>query len=109
MGASSATQPELAPKLTAVVLFLSAAVSVASVFWTLFGMPRWDYPAYAATAACPFVFLSGCILILSRPRLGYLLGLIAGLMAIPWIVETELGVGNSWIVLNYTDPRPFEQ
>lgn len=106
MDPSLTAHRELKPKLTAAAVFLSAAVSIACIFLTIWGMPRWDRPAEIAAAASPLVFLCACISIFFRPRLGYGLGLVAGLITVPWLVqiETAPATWNSWISFNWEGP-----
>ncbi len=53
-------------------------------------------------------FICSSVLVLFRPRLGYMVGLTAGLIAVAWLFWTEFllhGGANSWIALNivYTE------
>ena len=102
----------LAPKLTAAILFLLAGVTIAVAFLQrclpLSGPASvWDGPLEIAAEVSPLVFFSACVLVFFRPRLGYVLGLAAGLIGLPWFVRTEfmLSYWNSWIFLNYETPR----
>ena len=65
-------------------------------------MSSWDRPLELAAEASPLVFLCAAVLVFLRPRLGYALGLAAGLIALPWLAraETLLHPWNSWIFLN---------
>ncbi|HEX3745681.1 MAG TPA: hypothetical protein VHW09_17185 [Bryobacteraceae bacterium] len=49
----------------------------------------------------PLVFLCACVLVFLRPSFGYLLGLLAGLAALPWLVWSELSLApwNTWVLL----------
>jgi hypothetical protein len=69
-------------------------------------MSGWEGPAEIAATGSVLVFWSACVLVLLRPRFGYGLGLLAGLVALPWFVRTELSLDpwNSWIFLNYELP-----
>jgi len=102
MEMSRETHPEVIPTLTAAALFLSAAVSMACIFLTIWGMPSWDHPVEVAAAACPLVFVCACIVIAFRPRLGYCLGLVAGLIALPWLTQIEVADASwsSWVFFN---------
>ena len=48
-----------------------------------------------------YFFLCAGVLVFFRPRLGYILGLVAGLVALPWLVWSELSLDpwNSWVLL----------
>jgi hypothetical protein len=104
----------MSPRLTAAFLYLCAAMSLASAL-----LARWEGPFYSfdsvwdgtvrlAVQASPFVFICTSILVFFRSRVGYSMGLAAGLIALPWFVVTELSWAswNSWIFLNYEDPIP---
>ncbi len=54
------------------------------------------------------MFVCASILVFFRHRLGYGLGMAAGLIALPWFVLREISLAswNSWIFLNYEDPTP---
>src|SRR5690349_1539250 len=55
----------------------------------------------------PLLFLSAGVLIFFQPRLSYCLGLLAGLLALPWFVWTEFSLGEgSWASLNYVGAAP---
>jgi len=101
----------VAGKLTAAVLFLLAGASIVSALLTALSpwpgrMSIWDSPLWIAAEASPLVFLSACVLVFFRPRLGYALGLVAGVIALPWFVRSEfmLDPWNSWIFLNWGPP-----
>jgi hypothetical protein len=99
------------PTLAAAFLFFCAAVSISSTFFAIPDMPfpgrtsSWERPVEVFAEASPLVFLCASILVF-RHRLGYGLGLIAGLIALPWFVRTELSLApwNSWVFLNYESP-----
>ncbi len=98
-----ATRNGAAPKLTAAVLLLCAAVSLACAVLTspndLCGATTRCRMAEAAAIAGPVVLLGASILVFFKPRLGYSLGVCVGLIALPWLVWTE-HEWNSWIRLN---------
>jgi hypothetical protein len=102
---------EPARRRTAVLFFCAAAGIACSFFMyeqlPLYAIFQQDLNEIAA-AASPFVFLSAGILVYLRPRLGYTLGLAAGLMALPWFVQTEFLL-NSWVALNYESPFSFPE
>ncbi len=92
----------------AALLFLcAAATAVASQrLRSGFHLSLWDPWAELAAELSPFALLSACALVIVRPRWGYALGLLAGLLAFPWFVRTEFSDGqfNSWVFLNYESP-----
>jgi hypothetical protein len=58
--------------------------------------------AYALTIS-PVMFAFVAVLVFAFARLGYLMGVLAGCLAIPWFASTELAwfhMSNSWIALN---------
>jgi hypothetical protein len=108
-------------KPIASALFLCTAVSVGC---TLLRTPDglWfsavisSAPAAEGVAvlASPLVFLCACVLVLRKPRFGYGMGLLGGLIALPWFLWTEgwfarFSVPNSWIYLNLVPVYPEEK
>jgi hypothetical protein len=98
---------ELRPKLAAAALFLCTAVIVAVMFLVsphgLLALLDDYHVAGFAALASPLVLLCACVLVFRRPRLGYGLGLVAGLMTLPWFVWSErllYGSFSSWVSLN---------
>jgi len=57
----------------------------------------------------PLIFAGAAILLFYCPRLGLATGAVAGLLAAWWLVSQEQSMafrgGNSWIMLNLTDPH----
>ena len=115
MDISSETRREATPKLT-VVLFLCAATSIACAFLTIPDAPfpgsmsGWDRPVEIAAKSSPFMFMCACGLVFFRTRFGHTLGLVAGLIALSWLVRTECSLApwNTWIFLNYRDQGSAE-
>jgi hypothetical protein len=99
---------EATPKLTATAVFLTAAVSMACLFLTIWGMPSW-HPAEIAAGASPLVFVWASVLVFFRPRWGYSLGLVAGLIALPWLVQIEVAptTWSSWLFFNSEGAFPL--
>jgi hypothetical protein len=98
------------PKLTAAILLLCTAGSIG--FLALLNddfLAGSDRPVEVAAKLSPFVFLFASALVFFRPRVGYALGVIAGLIALPWFFQTEFSPAtwNSWIILNYGSPIPI--
>jgi hypothetical protein len=100
---------QLMAKLTTVAIFLCAAVSIACM---LLQSPNGladtisEHWTGSAVVASTLVFLGASILVFYMPRLGYVLGLTAGLAALSWYLRFEFTLGpemNSWIVLNTGD------
>ncbi len=93
-------------RLTPAILFLSAAAGLGGAFLILQkGFHLSDPPLWLAAESSPFLFLFAATLLFVRPRLGYSLALIAGLLAVPWFVKTENSSAsfNSWVMQNYPD------
>jgi hypothetical protein len=91
-------------KLIIGAVFLCAAVAILSAFLSIPGhlSGSWGRLVEAGAIASSFILFFTCVIVFFRPRSGYALGFIAGLIAVPWLVRTELGM-NSWIVLNFAD------
>lgn len=99
------------PKLTTAILLLCTAAGTGYMFLTPLGgvfRSNWGPPVAVAAEMSPFVFLSASALVFFRPRLGFTLGLIAGVIALPWLLQTEFSSAgwNSWVLLNYESPLP---
>ena len=102
---------EVAPKLTAAVLFLSTGVVIASTLLAIpsgpfpGNMSRWERPVEIACKLTPLVFLCACSFVFFRTRFGSILGLFSCVIALAWLVRTEFSLApwNSWIFLNYGD------
>ena len=63
-----------------------------------------------AVLLSPFALLAGALLLLRRPRLGYMIAALGAALPLPWIFLTESrGSVNSWIALNasWNDPDTF--
>jgi hypothetical protein len=105
----------MAPEITVTVLYLCATLSISA---GVLIMPRGlssssggHHLAEVAAIASPFVFLCACVLMFFSPRLGYYLGLAAGMLAASWFVWIELLFSegtNSWIALNLAEPNVEE-
>ena len=93
----------LRPVRSAAAVFLCAGLSIAFLFLRmgLGGFPIWAWPGVMAMTG-PIVFLCACVLVFFRPTLGYVLGGIAGVVALPWFVLTESssGLPSIWTYLN---------
>jgi len=107
---------ETTPALTVAVLFFCTAASISCTFLAIPDMAfpgimsSWDRPVEVIAEASPLVLICASILVF-RHRLGYGLGLIAGLIALPWFVRTELSLApwNSWVFLNYESPMSSDE
>src|SRR5258708_6824219 len=114
MDRSQRPQHEITPKLAAAFLFLCTAISIASALLVIPEGPFYDSASVRdgtvefGVQGSPFVFVCASILVFFRHRLGYGLGMAAGLIALPWFVLREISLAswNSWIFLNYEDPTP---
>jgi hypothetical protein len=103
---------DVTPELAAAVLFLCAAVSIACTVLATAGVLSWDIPVeLAAAEASPLVFLCACVVVFFRPPIGYGLGLIAGIVFLPWFIRIEFSPAwwNSWVYFNYGSPTPEEE
>lgn len=104
---------DVKPALAAATIFFSTGLSIASLSIMT---PRYvpfgnGYPTAGAFAfTSPVVLLCACVLVFFRPTLGYVLGGIAGLMALPWLILTEPSIGGStWNYLNIPGPDYLSQ
>lgn len=119
MESFGAARCEATSKGTAAILFfLCVAVSIASAFLRMPNTPllgpefSWQLLAeIVAVVASPLIFLCAGVVVFFRPRLGYGLGLPAGLIALPWFIWSELSLApwNSWIFLNYVPNHPEDE
>jgi hypothetical protein len=96
-------------KLTTAGLLLGSAVSI---WWAFLAVPdlpdlgafhAWYGRFEIAAKSAPVLFLGACLLVFFRPRLGYGAGLLAGALALPWYILTEISLGawNTWSFFNY--------
>jgi hypothetical protein len=114
-GLRTSRRESVASKMTATGLLLCTGITVGlTVFFRLpagfksitSGFPLVD----AAARITPLVFLCAAFLIFSMPRLGYGLGSLTGLLAVPWLIWTELlFYDGSWAVLNYVGATPGDR
>lgn len=96
---------EVRPVLAAAAIFLCTGVCIAALFLKMgpdhFTATYW-IDGMALTS--PLVFLCACFLVFFRPNLGYVLGGIAGMAALPWFVLTESSpIPSIWMSLNGPD------
>src|SRR5271156_447016 len=99
---------EVRPALAAAAVFLCAGLSIASMFWLMYlGVALVaSWPGWVGLMALtsPLVFIGACILVFFRPTLGYGLGGIAAVVALPWFVLSESsGIPSVWTCLNGPD------
>ena len=75
---------------------------MAWISFAIWGPPDCSRPLQVGAAASAPVFLSACLLVFFRPRWGYGLGLVAGLLPLPSFVriETSDTSWSSWIFFN---------
>jgi hypothetical protein len=99
-------------KLKTAMVFFFAGAGVACA---LFNIPRDFGPigmdivhlTQIAAMASPVLFLIAGVRLFYNPRSGDILGLVAGVVALPWFVWLERvfhrNMTNSWIQLNLSD------
>src|SRR5262249_19710152 len=100
------------PKVTAAILYLSTAASLSCLLLKFPGGPfagllsSWESPIEIAGEASPLAFWGASALVFFRPRFGYVMGLVSGLIALTWFVRMEFSpdTWSSWIYLN-SDPN----
>jgi len=100
--------PQLRQALIPAVVFLFTGLSIASMFLLLprgAGLFATGYRAAGMlTVISTALLLFACVLLFFRPHLGYLLGAIAALLALPWFILTESSCwDSSWHYLNGPD------
>jgi hypothetical protein len=104
MNGTRQTRAELAPTITAALIFLAclAVVSIGATFKVpdnaMFDFPVLSMPAAVASA---LTFLCAGMLIFWKPRLGYCLGMAGGLIVAVSLArsELELAPGTTWMWL----------
>jgi hypothetical protein len=106
-------------RIACVMLLVSTAVAVAcTVLPTLSQDFMTDFAhkmsgsifADFSAKVCPLILLCASALIFFRPRLGYGLGLLGGLLLLPWFVWTESALWEgSWPVLNSVGATPSDR
>lgn len=110
MDRSWETHNRAGPKLTDAVLFLFTAVSTALAFLRVphfFGQPAVATLTEIGVILGTLAFVCSCVLVFRRPPLAYLLGVVAGLITLPWFIWIELSLyENSWISFNSVSDSP---
>jgi hypothetical protein len=94
------------PVLAAAAIYFCAGLCIASMFLMLARFsPIFDgywTPIMAVTGS--LIFLCACVLVFFQPTVAYLLGALAGGVAVPWFVLTESSFSPSaWAYLNGPD------
>jgi hypothetical protein len=106
MSAPPEARREFCSKIAILAFFLVTAVSIACEFWFISPML---YPSATlgrfvvgvAALVSPVAYLCACGLAFFRPHFAYGLGLVAGLMGLPWFVLAEHSSQiSSWIIFN---------
>src|SRR5271165_3630704 len=96
---------ELRPALAAAAVFLCTGLSIASMF-LIVGRAEVTSGYWPATMAItnPLISLFASVLVFLRPSLGYVLGGISAVVALPWFALTESSDRPSvWTCLNGPD------
>jgi hypothetical protein len=119
MGRSDESASPNSGKATCAVLLLCTSIVVACAVFPrlsrefngeIAGKTSGSVMADLAADACPLVLMLAAALVFSRPRVGYGLGLLGGILYVPWFVRTEAAMyGGSWSVLNYVNAMPSDQ
>ena len=107
MSSSRDVRREVTPKVVAASLFFCTTTIIflnlrIPLLWG--DILAWQHLARTAVGVSGVVFSCAGVLIFFRPRFGYILGLVAGLIAMPWFVWSELALEpswNSWTALIY--------
>jgi hypothetical protein len=98
---------EVRPVRAAAAVFLCTGLSVAALFLRigLGGEITSGYWAADMAITSPIIFLCACILVFFRPIIGYVLGGIAAVVALPWFILTESSSlrPSAWTYLNGPD------
>jgi len=106
---------EARPVLSAAAVYLCTGLSIVSLFVKIGSgeITSGYWPAVMAITS-PVFFLCACVVVFFRRTLGYILGGIAGLVALPWFVMTESSffvrawtyLPSAWVFFN--GPDDFE-
>jgi hypothetical protein len=92
-------------KVATSAVFLGSAISMT---WLLRRFPP-DYCSASVVAPVVGFMLASAVLFL-RPRIGYGLGMLSGLVALHWFWQIEFGYFpalNSWIAFNLSPDNPY--
>lgn len=90
-------------KLVTVAIYACTAVGIVCCYLALpegYGLGGW---ASVTALISALTFVGGSAFLFYKPRLGYAVGLMSGLMALPWLVLSETAYypwSNSWVALN---------
>jgi len=90
-------------RILAAIVFLSAGAAASYLF---FSSARAGAATPITFLISPLLFVLAAAALFYRPRIGYGVGLAAGLLALVWLVRTELSLSpwvNSWITFNASD------
>jgi len=107
-------QREAWPRVSAALFFWLCAVAIAGCLLKTGG--PWFGPLSPsqrainiAALASPLIFLRAGLVARWRPRSANILGLIGGLLAMPWFVSTELSLDpwSSWVLLIHDEEGGF--
>jgi hypothetical protein len=92
------------PVLTAAAIYFCAGLCIASMFLMLarFGPVFDGYGTAIMAVTGALIFLCACVLVFFRPTVAYLLGALAGGLALPWFVA-ESPFPSAWAYLNGPD------
>src|ERR1700733_6411882 len=97
---------EVRPVLTAASIFLCTGLRIAFLFlrMSLGEFLIWSWAAAMAMTSS-LIFLCACVLVFFKRTLGYALGWIAGVVALPWFILTESSSRrlSVWMYLNGPD------
>ena len=107
MGRFGEERREVVSKTITALLFLLCMAVIFACITKIPDGPLFDADlqggrlAQTVARTSPLFFLCACVLVFFRPRFGYILGLFAGLIALPWFVRSELSLDpcNSWVLL----------
>ena len=102
------------PKILTIVIYVCAAGTLLYSFlrvlrgpgYYAFENPEFEWRALACFVS-PILFALAAFVVSRDPRLGHVLGAVAGILPMPWLVSEEFAwfqIGNSWIALNYSGP-----
>ncbi len=102
--------------IAAIVSLIAWALFVFIAVVPVYAPDYWDHKirqnTWSAFAcfACPFIFIFAAVVVSYFPRVGSIMGALAGLLAMPWFASTEFEwfqMGNSWIALNVSEADKF--
>ncbi|HTZ99541.1 MAG TPA: hypothetical protein VMB02_04355 [Candidatus Aquilonibacter sp.] len=93
-------------KILSAAMFILCAGGIGGLLFLLHQLRETESVILLVSLSSLLLFLVASVAIFYRPKIGYGVGLAAGLLALVWLVRSELALApwlNSWIALNESD------